>query len=257
MLYDEILSVICFITLAVYLFQLGWNMSGIEEYELRDVRKEFKEAPPFLRPLVIDATRLRRRLLRVLPLLGLNLFVLWLAFLVVREERSTSSVWLELSVLGVFEWLTVILVIRKNRKKYRDDLEECRMFFHPTVKWLEGAIEDRPTCRNKANHLTQAGRIIRVLQQAGAHQDLFLPLSWYSARRVEETNEPVVVFYLDWKHSGFSPDQVFPQPLATYAGSDLGDKSYSALGVYLGFRRNPALLTKEAVWTQRVEGQQS
>lgn len=127
------------------------------------------------------------------------------------------------------------------------------MFCHPDVKRLEGRIEDRPSGKSKGNNTALSGRVIRVLGQSGAFHDLFLPLAGYGIKRVEETDEPVTVFYLDWKHSGFSPDQVFSQPLPSYAGTDLGDKSYSALGVYIGFRPNPALTSKKVVWTQPVE----
>lgn len=251
MLSNEIIPLILFAGCAVYLCQLGWNMSGIREYELPDIRQEFEEAPVFLRPLVIDATKLWRRLLRVLPLIVLNLFVLFVAYQVHRQ-RELSTVWQALTVIGTLEWVLLHFVARKNHNKYRADLEECRTFSHPTVNWLEGTIEDRPTGKCKANHTVRGGRIVRVLGQAGVYHDLFLPLEWYSVRRVEETDGPVQVFYLDWLVSGYRKEEVFPErPPRT--PSDLDDKSRDAVGVYLGFRHNPALASKEAVWTRPLE----
>lgn len=249
----EIVSLLPFIPAVVFLLRWTWNMSGIPRWELMRIRIDFEEAEDFLRPRVLRATSFSRCVLRVAGLFIVNVLLLLPIF---YGLEWPDRIWWLFAVMTV-ELAIVYRMTVTNKKRYQADLEECRMFSHPDVKRLEGGIEDRPFGKCKANHTVRFGRIIRVLGRSGAYHDLFLPMVWYGVRRVEETREPVTVFYLDWKHSGFSPSQVFSQPLPSYAGTDLGDKSYSALGVYIGFRPNPALAHKETVWTRPIEEQEA
>jgi len=246
----EVMYLFLFIPAVAFLFRWTWNMSGIPGWELLRIRLDFEKADDFLRPRVLRATSFSRCMLRAVGLLMMNILLLPPIF---YGLEWPDRIWWLVGVVAI-ELAVVYRMTATNKKRYQADLEECRMLCHPDVLRLEGSIEDRPTGRCKANHTVSGGRIIRVLGQAGAYHDLFLPLAWYAVRRVEETQGPVVVFFLEWKNSGFVKDQVFPpRPAVARVDPELSDKSNSAIGVYLGFRHNPALAAKAAVWTRPVE----
>ncbi len=218
-----------FVLFTLFLFWRTWDMSGLPSFEITDIHEEFRGSENFLRPLVLAASSPSRSILRVSVLLSVNTVLITPIFFIFQWPER---VWM-LGGLVFLEIAIVYFVTAENKKKYRCDLEECRLFTHPGVKRLVGSIEDRPEPPYKGNHLVSGGRILSVvLSTTGAEEraKLFFPIHFYGQRQVEETTDAVVVFYQSWREAGLVPKA----------------DHESLLGVYVGFRQNPDSLLQES-----------
>lgn len=212
---------------------LSANLSGVASYEIGDIREDFARVHRALLPRVVEANTRWRILLRVSALLIVNILVL--VFLQPPEmavdlfsiARLLSFIFVEIMVINV--------VVVLNRRKYRHDIEECKLLAHPDNERTVGYIEDHSPKPFRAGHCVCGGRLITVKLSSGAipYMTLFLPMTAYGQRRVEETDVLVTVFYQPWQKSGL----IRPADCA------------GALGVYIGFRQDDDLasVTLEAI----------
>lgn len=247
-MFDATLWLGCYAVGTLFLMVETLTISGIASYEVRDLREDFARVDSFLVPRVIAAARPWRHVLRIAPLVLIN--VLWGYFLVFglgleADERLIGA----LGGILALEWLVMAVVRRINARKYREDIEECKLLAHPDNLRVLGCLQDRspPDAYNfnpdelgpgrsfRAGHVVRGGRLITVVTETDRVM-LFLPLAFYGPRPVEETDAPVVVFYQHWSKSGLAKDHDCEQ----------------AIGVYVGFRPNPTLNVEADVSTEEA-----
>ena len=214
----KVLTGVCFIPFALLLLRWAWNMSGIPGWEVRIIREDFHGCDEFLKPAVLAANSPFRCFLRVMGLLLASGALITPLFLL--DLAWSEWVW-ALGGLMFLEMIIIRSVAVVNKRKYRRDLEECRLFTHPGVKRLRGSLVDRSDPPFRGSHLVAGGRLLVVLPTDDREEQvkLFLPTQYYGQRPVEEA-EDVAVFYQLWQEAGL------------VRGPD-----HTAVGVYVGFRR--------------------
>lgn len=205
---------------------LSANLSGIPSYEISFIREDFAKVHPALIPRVVEATARWRVFLRISAVLTVNILAL---ILLHPSEVALDLPSTTLLGLIVVELIVINVVVMFNRRKYRRDIEECNLLVHSDNERIVGCIEDHSPRPFRAGHCVCGGRLITVKLSSGAipYGVLFLPLTAYGQRPVEETDVPVTVFYQPWHKSDLTRQ-------ADCAG---------AIGVYIGFRRDGDLVS--------------